>query len=57
MFLKQKTNTSKPTKLKLFIIPKLTCTQFAHSFKNILLKYKNVFMLLMKEKQKIKLTS
>jgi hypothetical protein len=35
-FLKQQTSTFKLTKLKLFTIPKLKCTQFAHILRKIL---------------------
>jgi hypothetical protein len=49
--------TFKLTKLKLFTILKLTCTQFAHNFKKDIAETKNVFMFSMKEQHKIKLTS
>jgi hypothetical protein len=50
MFLKQQTSTSKPTKVKLFIIPKLTCTQFAHSFKKYIAKVQKYFHVLNERK-------
>jgi hypothetical protein len=43
MFLKQQTRTLKLTKLELFIIPKLTCTQFAHSFKKGIVEVQKCF--------------
>jgi hypothetical protein len=43
MFLKQQTRTLKLTKLELFIIPKLTCTQFAHSFKKDIVELQKCF--------------
>ncbi len=56
-FLKQQIGTFKLTKLKLFTILKLTCTQFAHSFKKDIAKRQKCFMFSMKEKHKIKITS
>jgi hypothetical protein len=42
-FLKQQTSTFKLTKPKLFTIPKLTCTQFAHSFKKDIVEVQKCF--------------
>ncbi len=43
MFLKQQIGTFKLTKLELFTIPKLTCIQFAHSFKKNIAKVQKCF--------------
>jgi hypothetical protein len=56
-FLKQQTSTFKLTKVKLFTIFKLTCTQFAHSFKKNIVERQKCFHVFNEKKHKIKITS